>query len=74
MKDRMLSDILNVPGNDRCCDCTAENPEWASINLGITLCIGQSLNTLYIYLLVCNDCRYSILIIYLQLAQVYIEV
>lgn len=54
MKDKMLSDILNVPGNDRCCDCTAENPEWASINLGITLCIGQCINTIYIYLLVCN--------------------
>ena len=43
MKDnKMLADILAVAGNDRCCDCSAENPEWASINLGITLCIGKS--------------------------------
>ncbi|EFX85448.1 hypothetical protein DAPPUDRAFT_314258 [Daphnia pulex] len=36
------TDILAVAGNDRCCDCSAENPEWASINLGITLCIACS--------------------------------
>ncbi|XP_032783075.2 arf-GAP with coiled-coil, ANK repeat and PH domain-containing protein 2 [Daphnia magna] len=41
-KDKILSDILAVAGNDRCCDCSAENPEWASINLGITLCIACS--------------------------------
>ncbi len=41
-KDKLLSDILATAGNDRCCDCSAENPEWASINLGITLCIGRS--------------------------------
>lgn len=40
--NKMLADILGVPGNDRCCDCSAENPEWASINLGITLCIACS--------------------------------
>ena len=46
MKDnKMLADILGVSGNDRCCDCSAENPEWASINLGITLCIGMCNST-----------------------------
>lgn len=31
--------ILAVPGNDKCADCGASEPRWASINLGITLCI-----------------------------------
>lgn len=31
--------ILAMPGNDACADCGAAQPKWASINLGITLCI-----------------------------------
>jgi len=31
--------ILAMPGNDTCADCNAPQPKWASINLGITLCI-----------------------------------
>lgn len=31
--------ILAMPGNELCADCGAENPQWASTNLGITLCI-----------------------------------
>lgn len=31
--------ILAMPGNDTCADCGAQQPKWASINLGITLCI-----------------------------------
>lgn len=31
--------ILAMPGNDTCADCGAAQPRWASINLGITLCI-----------------------------------
>lgn len=31
-----------VPGNDLCVDCDAPNPDWASLNLGILMCIECS--------------------------------
>ncbi|XP_063703447.1 arf-GAP with coiled-coil, ANK repeat and PH domain-containing protein 2 [Culicoides brevitarsis] len=34
--------ILTIPGNKSCCDCGNPEPKWASINLGITLCIACS--------------------------------
>jgi Arf-GAP/coiled-coil/ANK repeat/PH domain-containing protein len=34
-----FDEIRNIPGNDRCADCGCKNPKWASINLGIVLCI-----------------------------------
>lgn len=40
-KPRMET-LLSIPGNDRCCDCGSPDPRWASINLGITLCIECS--------------------------------
>ncbi|XP_078140284.1 arf-GAP with coiled-coil, ANK repeat and PH domain-containing protein 2 [Centroberyx gerrardi] len=33
---------LSGPGNQRCCDCGEEEPRWASVNLGITMCIECS--------------------------------
>lgn len=39
---RLWQEVMSIPGNDHCCDCGANNPRWASINLGITLCIGKS--------------------------------
>ncbi|XP_023869968.1 arf-GAP with coiled-coil, ANK repeat and PH domain-containing protein 2 isoform X1 [Salvelinus sp. IW2-2015] len=33
---------LQSPGNHRCCDCSEEEPRWASVNLGITVCIECS--------------------------------
>lgn len=41
-KESFRAEIMAMPGNDKCCDCKAENPKWASINLGITLCIECS--------------------------------
>lgn len=35
-------DIAGLPGNELCADCRAPNPQWASINFGITLCLGCS--------------------------------
>jgi GTPase-activating protein that regulates ARFs (ADP-ribosylation factors), involved in ARF-mediated vesicular transport len=37
----MWEALLKIPGNHCCCDCGAPDPKWASINLGITLCIGK---------------------------------
>ncbi|XP_050084590.1 arf-GAP with coiled-coil, ANK repeat and PH domain-containing protein 2 [Anopheles aquasalis] len=34
--------MLKIPGNSRCADCGNSEPRWASINLGITLCIACS--------------------------------
>ena len=39
---RTAKQILLIPGNEVCCDCGSPNPKWASINLGITLCIECS--------------------------------
>ncbi|KAK5848318.1 hypothetical protein PBY51_005943 [Eleginops maclovinus] len=36
---KALEEIQAIPGNKQCCDCGEPGPDWASINLGITLCI-----------------------------------
>ncbi|KAL1463634.1 hypothetical protein WDU94_015371, partial [Cyamophila willieti] len=40
-KKQIWEALLKIPGNSVCCDCGAPDPKWASINLGITLCIGE---------------------------------
>ncbi|XP_012927489.1 arf-GAP with coiled-coil, ANK repeat and PH domain-containing protein 2 isoform X3 [Heterocephalus glaber] len=37
-----LQRVQCIPGNASCCDCGQADPRWASINLGITLCIECS--------------------------------
>ncbi|KAL5491236.1 hypothetical protein EMCRGX_G016484 [Ephydatia muelleri] len=42
-KDYSLGlNFLEVPGNDKCADCSSSRPNWASINLGIMVCIKCS--------------------------------
>ncbi|XP_011703691.1 PREDICTED: arf-GAP with coiled-coil, ANK repeat and PH domain-containing protein 2 [Wasmannia auropunctata] len=41
-KSRVWEQLLKISGNEICCDCSDVNPRWASINLGITLCIECS--------------------------------
>lgn len=37
--ERELQELLRLPGNGQCADCSARNPGWASWNLGIFLCM-----------------------------------
>ncbi|EGO00991.1 hypothetical protein SERLA73DRAFT_179008 [Serpula lacrymans var. lacrymans S7.3] len=37
---RILMELVLVPGNDVCADCRSRNPRWASHNLGIFLCVS----------------------------------
>ena len=32
----------SVAGNELCADCNAPNPDWASINLGVFICVNCS--------------------------------
>ncbi|KAL3136510.1 hypothetical protein ABBQ38_005760 [Trebouxia sp. C0009 RCD-2024] len=34
--------LRRVPGNSVCCDCGSPEPDWASLNLGVLLCIECS--------------------------------
>lgn len=40
--DAILQRIQALPGNQHCCDCGQADPRWASINLGVLLCIECS--------------------------------
>ncbi|NWX04187.1 ACAP3 protein, partial [Caloenas nicobarica] len=40
--ESILQRVQSIPGNDQCCDCGQPDPRWASINLGILLCIECS--------------------------------
>ncbi|XP_026157408.1 arf-GAP with GTPase, ANK repeat and PH domain-containing protein 1 isoform X1 [Mastacembelus armatus] len=37
-----LQSIRSIRGNGRCADCEAQNPDWASLNLGALICIECS--------------------------------
>lgn len=37
-----LAEIRQAPGNSRCADCGMADPDWASLNLGIVVCIQCS--------------------------------
>ncbi|KAL7090747.1 hypothetical protein ACP275_12G060200 [Erythranthe tilingii] len=40
--DTVSSILREVPGNNQCAECGASDPEWASLNLGILMCIECS--------------------------------
>lgn len=37
-----MSTLRRVEGNARCADCGAADPDWASLNLGVLVCIQCS--------------------------------
>ncbi|KAJ9549454.1 hypothetical protein OSB04_021997 [Centaurea solstitialis] len=41
-EDRVSTVLREIPGNDLCAECSAPEPDWASLNLGILMCIECS--------------------------------
>lgn len=39
---KILSQLLKLECNRRCCDCSARGPTWASVNLGLFVCLNCS--------------------------------
>ncbi|KAL6996848.1 ADP-ribosylation factor GTPase-activating protein agd3 [Sarracenia purpurea var. burkii] len=40
--EKPVDALKRVPGNDKCADCGAPEPDWASLNLGVLICIECS--------------------------------
>lgn len=40
--EKPIDVLRKVPGNDKCADCGAPEPDWASLNLGVLMCIECS--------------------------------
>lgn len=42
LQKQLIRQVQALPGNDRCVDCSADNPTWLSTNLGVLVCIECS--------------------------------
>ncbi|CAN8245019.1 unnamed protein product [Cochlearia groenlandica] len=40
--DDVLTKLRGIPGNNTCAECNAPDPDWASLNLGVLMCIECS--------------------------------
>lgn len=34
-----ITNIIAIPGNDKCVDCGASRPDWASLGFGVLICL-----------------------------------
>lgn len=40
--EKPVDALRKIVGNDKCADCGAPDPDWASLNLGVLICIECS--------------------------------
>lgn len=40
--EKPVDALKGLPGNDKCADCGVPEPDWASLNLGVLICIECS--------------------------------
>ena len=40
--EKPVDALKKIVGNDKCADCSAPDPDWASLNLGLLICIECS--------------------------------
>lgn len=42
LDDKLRQELRLVPGNSQCADCGTPDPDWASLSLGVLMCIECS--------------------------------